>query len=148
MNQKIWKLGTITVVILVLGYLITSFFSNTFSNNLAPKAKTSADKETLRRVTEEAESYFDEFGHYGVLQEEEVGTTTCQTQGTFLSRQAVIDILNRYDKSQCIYQIDQNGSNRVNSWSLSVKEGGGIVCVDSSGASQKLNSFPQTASCQ
>jgi hypothetical protein len=148
MNQKIWKLGTITVVILILGYLITSFFSNTFNNNLAPKAKTSADKETLRRITEEAESYFDEFGHYGVLQEGEVGTTTCQTQGTFLSRQAVIDILNRYDKSQCIYQIDQNGSNRVNSWSLAVKEGGGIVCVDSSGASQKLNSFPQSASCQ
>lgn len=148
MNQKIWKLGTITVVILVLGYLIISFFSNTFNNNLAPKAKTSADKETLRRVTEEAESYFDEFGHYGVLQEGEVGTTTCQTNGTFLSRQAVVDILSKYSQTQCVYQVDQNGSNRVNAWSLAVKESGGIICADSSGASQKLNSFPQTASCQ
>lgn len=148
MDQKVLRTILSVAALVIFGIIITGAYSKFTNGTLKPKADKLANQESLKRVAEEAEKYFEENQHFGVMANTNPNGD-CFADGTFISNSNIVqNILNKFDESKCNFNLDQNGSNRVNNWNITVRSGSSYTCIDSLGKVSSLNSFPQGITCE
>lgn len=133
-------------IFMFIGFMLYDNFSN---QKLKPKVNNLATEESLKRIAEEAEKYFEENQHFGILGVGFVGLDNCSDGNTFItSNEIVQDILAKFNESKCRFNIDENGSYRINNWNITVRDGKDFTCIDSLGKVIEVKSFPQTIACE
>lgn len=149
MEQKTLRTILSVVALVIFGIIITSAYSKFANVSLRPKVDNLASQESLKRIAEEAEKYFEENQHFGILGVGQVGTTDCLAGNTFITNNSYVqDILDKFPESKCNFNVDENGSNRINNWNVTVRSGSSYTCIDSLGKTASLSSFPQGITCE
>lgn len=149
MDSKLLRSVLSVIAVFIFFFIVFAIYSKFTNNTLRPKADKLANQESLKRVAEEAEKYFEENQNFGILGVGDVGSDSCEIGNTFITNSTVVqNILNKYSESKCQFIIDQNGSYKINNWNITVRSGNSYTCIDSLGKTAELASFPQTVTCE
>lgn len=149
MDPKVLRSVLSVIALFIFFFIIFTIYSKFTNSSLRPKADKLANTESLRRVAEEAEKYFEENQNFGILNSDEIDTDNCEAGSTFITNNSTIqNILAKYSENKCQFNIDQNGSYKINNWNITVRSGQTYTCIDSLGKTVELSSFPQTVTCE
>jgi hypothetical protein len=133
-------------------FVVVNMYNKVFNNTLKPGAQNVSARETLKRLSEEGEFYYDSYQHYGIIQTDSSSSSgnlnnSCNVNNTFLAAQPIQDLLNNFssEEKRCTLR-DINGM--VDAWMVAIKDGGDIWCGDSKGNTKKMSSWPTGYECE